>query len=77
MHILRPFISLSTNVVVTHLPRLSTIRMKRKGERGSPYHIPCKEKEVKEGEPLTKIEKKVVEVKGIIRFVDFLQNLKV
>ena len=43
-------------------PRPSIMIMNIKGERGSPYRIPLEGLKVGEGEPLTRIEKKVVEV---------------
>ena len=39
------------------------MRMKRKGERGSPRQIPREESNMEEGEPLTRIEKKVEEMR--------------
>ena len=44
-------------------PRPSTIRIKRKGERGYPWRIPCEGEKVEEGEPLTKMEKNAEEIR--------------
>jgi len=41
----------------------SAIKMKRKGERGSPYRMSQEGEQVLEGEPLIKMEKKDEEVR--------------
>jgi hypothetical protein len=53
----RPFIAPSQTTTLRILPRTSTIKMKRKGERGSPYLIPQLREKIEDGEPFTKIEK--------------------
>jgi hypothetical protein len=54
---------LSTIAALMALPRPSTIKMKRKGDRGSPCLMPREGEKVVEGDPLTNIEKKAVEVR--------------
>jgi hypothetical protein len=49
---------------------------KQKGERGSPYLRPLEAWKVMEGEPLTKIEKKAVEMRLPIHFTQSCLNPK-
>jgi hypothetical protein len=51
-------IFLSTIATLRDMPRPSTIKIKRNGERRSPCRIPWEGEKVVEGEPLTRIEKK-------------------
>jgi hypothetical protein len=51
------------------LPSSSAIRVKRKGERGSPCLIPIEGEKVEEGDPLIKMEKKAEEVRDTIQLV--------
>jgi hypothetical protein len=49
---------------------------KRKGERGSPWRMPREGEKVLEGTPFTRIEKKTVEVRFSIQFIQSLQKPK-
>jgi hypothetical protein len=64
-----PLILLPITTTFRALLRPSTIRMKRKGERGLPCLIPWEGANIAEGDPLMIIEKKVEEVRDIIHLI--------
>lgn len=65
----RPFRVLSSIAAEILLLRPSTIRMKRKGDKGSPFLIPLEGLKVGEGAPLTRIETKDEETNDRIHWV--------
>ena len=52
------------------------MKIKGKGERGSPCLIPLEGVKVDEGEPLTRTEKKGVEIRERIQLVQIMEKLK-
>jgi hypothetical protein len=53
----------------TSLPKPSSIRIERKGERVSPWKMLQEGEKVPKGEPLIRIEKKVEEMRDIIHLI--------
>jgi hypothetical protein len=65
----RPLIFFSKTAYFVVLPRNSSMRMKRKGERGSPCMMPQVSEKMAEGDPLMSIEKKDKEVRDNIHLI--------
>jgi len=71
---LRPWIFPSALVDLIALPSPSTMRIKRKGERGSPYLRPLVGLKGLDGEPFNRIEKIEVVTRAITHLTQLWSN---
>jgi hypothetical protein len=58
-------------------PSPSSIRMKRKGERGAPFQIPLELENVEYGETIMRMEKKEDELRDVIQPTQMGESTKV
>ena len=73
---LSPWILPSSLAEVIALPNPFIMRMKRKGERGSPCLIPLEGENVPAGDPLRRIEKKAEETNDKIHLIQTWEKPK-